>query len=339
MSAIYEQQVQGSLTQTLMASPILEETGISELDLRELDLQASASHQSNLEIDLLLQSIESRATRQAVQFVLGDLLRLQDCLRLFESHLCRNDQAIETLAMFELFHAEARFVINDIRSLAIHSSGIDDRLMESMDGIAFAIGHDLHRVFECQLSGLNEQTSPELLMGELIHSHGLLTNCIQEVIVTLAQQFDPTITGSRLFEDSKARLSESLMLSRDLTDLIEFVGRWKDANGQLAATSVVERVIKFRRCSMPLLMYRDWKEYEKFSAKIVLASTDPEALGPVLHSFGCYLETLRTLVSSRSVLTRAVVETSPSESEFGPLELDAQWPVTNSASPAVLSCV
>jgi hypothetical protein len=82
---------------------------------------------------------------------------------------------------------------------------------------------------------------------------------------------------------------------------------------------------------MRFLMYRDWQEYETFSARIILASADNNALALVLDSFAAYLETLFRLVSSRSVLTGVVVRALPAE----PLSIPAAEP--QSEFPAIVA--
>lgn len=305
MSAVYELPVQALAESMLMGMHQVDETEKSPLVVHR-----SALNQVSSQIELLLDSIESPVMRQAAQPVLSDLLRLLDCLHLFESHLSQIDQAAETLAMFELVHSEASLVVQRIRSLTMQGSSKDESLMETLDGIAFAIAHDLHRVFDCQLRELTYQppAPPQLVIGELIHSHGLLKNCVQESIRSLAQLFDPTITSAMLFDDSNARLTESLLLRSELTELIQFVRGWQDSPDMLSVTSIVEQVIAFRRGSMRFLMYRDWQEYERFSARITLASSDHRTLHPILDAFACYLETLLRLVSSRSVLAEAVAQ-------------------------------
>lgn len=296
MSAVCEIPIQTLIEQPFLASHPLKGTRVSEREHSPL-----AGNQTNLQVASVLESIDSASVRDAVQPVFSDLLRLLDCLHLFEGFFAQVDQAHETLAMFELVHVEARSVVSNIRNVTLQTSGIDESLMETLDGIAFAIGHDLHRVFDCQLSALTYHAPAEDVIGELIHSHGLLSNCARESIIALAQEFE--FTSARLFEDANARLTESLELCNDLSELIEFVRGWGETPGKLSATSVVEQVAKFRHGSMRLLMYRDWKEYELFSARITLASADPTTLAPVLDSFGCYLETLLRLVTSRSVLS------------------------------------
>ena len=293
MSAVYELPAQAVSESMLgLMRPL------DEMEKRPFEVHRSAVNQASLQIELLLDSIESPVMRNAAQQVLGDLLRLLDCLHLFDSHLSQIDQAAETLTMFELVHAEASQVVHSIRSLTMQASSKDESLMETLDGIAFAIAHDLHRVFECQLKELTYQAPapPQLVIGELIHSHGLLKNCVQESIRSLAQVFD----------DSNTRLTESLLLRSELTELIEFVRGWQDSPDELSGAAIVERVMAFRRGSMRFLMYRDWQEYERFSARIILASSDREALNPILDAFACYLETLLRLVSSRSVLSEGV---------------------------------
>src|ERR1700730_19188276 len=136
MSAVYELPVQTSLEQTLLASHSLAKTRV-----RELEIHPAKGNRTNLEIELLLESIESPALREAVQPVFRDLRRLLDCLQLFEGWFLQIDQARETLAMFDLVEVDARSIMNNIRRLTMQTSGIDESLTETLDGIVFAMGH------------------------------------------------------------------------------------------------------------------------------------------------------------------------------------------------------
>ena len=312
MSAVYESPVQ-ALRQAPLASHPLKQTRDCEIEVHPPGVNSP-----NLQIELLLESIESTAIREAVQPVFRDLFRLLDILHLFETLFLQIDQAHETLAKFELAQVEARSIVNTISSMTMQTSGRDELLMETLDGIAFSLGHDLQRVFDCQLSGLTFQSPAEVVIGELIDGHGLLTNCARQSMTTLARYFDPNVS---LFKNSDAaRLTESLLLCDHLTELIQFVRGWDETQGELAASSIVERVVTFRHGSMRLLMVRDWKEYEIFSARITLASANLKALGPLLDSFGCYLETLLRLVTSRAVISYVSSQSLASELECMPLE-------------------
>ena len=141
-----------------------------------------------------------------------------------------------------------------------------------------------------------------LVIGKLIHSHGTLSNCLQQSIVALAQVFEPAFSSALFFNNSDARLQESLLLCRDLSELIRDVADCEARPDGHSRTLIIDRVMRFRDGTMQFLMYKDWEEYEQFADKIVLSIADPQELGSVLHSFRCYLETLVGQIKLRAVL-------------------------------------
>jgi len=276
-------------------------TVYSEVAGRIEDIQGpSELSDRGWQIDPLLGSIESPETREAVENVFRDLLRLLDCLRFVGSRWLPANESQKALAIFALVHIDAISVVNSIQQ-AMQTVGMDETLYEALDGITFALNHDLQKVFECELKHATDQP-PDLVIGKLVHSHGMLTNCLQQSTVALAQVFDPSFSGAHFFNNSDARLQESLLLCRDLSDLIRSV---RDCEARLDKTSrkvIIDRVIRFRDETMQFLMYKDWDEYERFTEEIVLSMGNSQKLGPVLHSFRCYLETLVAQVKLRAVL-------------------------------------
>ncbi len=266
------------------------------------DMQGCPSELSDRgwQIDPLLDSIESPAVREAVQNVFSDLLRLLDCLRFVGSRWLPANESRKALAIFTLIHVDACSVVDSVQQ-AMQTVGVDKTLYETLDGISFALNHDLQKVFECELKGATDQPN-ELVIGKLVHGHGMLTNCLQQSTVVLAQVFDPTFSGARFFNNSDARLQESLLLCRDLSDLIRSVLDCEATLDRSARKFIIDRVIRFRDETMQFLMYRDWDEYERFAEEIVLSMGDSQKLAPVLHSFRCYLETLVGQVKLRVVL-------------------------------------
>lgn len=284
------------------ASPQMLPAGYSEVAGKIADIKGGPSELSDRgwQIDPVLDSIESAVVREAVENVFSDLLRLLDCLRFVGGRWLPADESQKALAIFALVHVDASSVVNSIQQ-TMQTVGVDETLYEALDGITFALNHDLQKVFECELKGAADQL-PELVIGKLVHSHGILTNCLQQSTVALAQVFDPTFSGAHFFNNSDARLQESLLLCRDLSDLIRSV---RDCEARLDKTSrkvIIDRVIRFRDETMQFLMYKDWDEYERFTEEIVLSSGKSQKLAPVLHSFRCYLETLVGQVKLRAVL-------------------------------------
>jgi hypothetical protein len=270
--------------------------------------QAAPDHTScRLQIDRVVNQIESPPERQLIGVVFQDLLRLLECLSLIESHLRQVDAAAETFALFQLIHDEARVLVDFIREDGLNCVAGNEDLVDALDGITFAVNHDLQRVFETAPHGQSDSatnktanSSPHVVLGKLYRAHDILTNCLQQSTITLAMMFDPELVGARLFNNSDMRYRQSLQLCEDLSTLIQLVETTEKDDA--AMPSLTAGLEKFRNESMECLMYSDWPQFESFSERIKVPATSATELEPVLHQFRCYLETLLGQVRMRAVL-------------------------------------
>ncbi len=254
-----------------------------------------------LQIDLLVAQIEDRTVRDIVYTVFEDLLCLLESLDLIESHLHTVGHARETLVLFQLIHDEARALMEFIRTKALGVEAITETLHETLDGIAFAMSHDLQRVFESGLD--NPIDEPDIVvMGKLSRSHGVLINCLQQSAISLAIVFDSTLVGTKLFNNSDVRYWESVELCNDLSDLIQLLACFEADMDERARELLVRGITRFRAQSMQFLMFADWPEFESFCEKIMSSLDDLQKLEQVSHQFRCYLETLLGQVRLRAVL-------------------------------------
>jgi hypothetical protein len=259
------------------------------------------------ELDRVVREIESTEVREIVGTVFQDLLRLLECLTLIEGHLRRVDAAEETFALFQVIHDEARELLYYIRQDGLNCAGIAEDLSDTLDGIAFAVSHDLQRVFENAPQAPAPESSqiPEahVVVGKLYRAHDVLTNCLQQSTISLAIMFDNELIGARLFNNSDRRFRQSLQLCQDLAALIQLVETAENECVEPALARLAARIEKFRNDSMECLMYSDWPQFESFCEQIKLNASETTELESVLHQFRCYLETLLGQVRMRAVLT------------------------------------
>ena len=253
----------------------------------------------HIHINRLVQQIDSPDLRSLVGALFQDLLRLLECVELVGNHLRQVDSAGETFALFQLIHDEARKLVEFIRTDALNSNLLTDELAETLDGVTFAINHDLQRVFD---SGPNSDRTAQVVVGKLYRAHDVLTNCLQQSTITLAIVFDPGLVGTTLFNNSDMRYRQSLQLCQDLSELLLLVEDSQRTFAGSTLTTLIDRVEKFRSESMECLMYSDWPQFEAFCEKIDFAKAQPSELETVLHQFRCYLETLLGQVRMRNVL-------------------------------------
>ncbi len=264
-------------------------------------LRAPDANNCRAQIERVIREIESPEVLEVVNTVFDDLLRLIECLSLIESHLRQIDVAEETFALFQIIHDEARVLVEFNRRDGLDCGSMSEELRDTLDGITFAVNHDLQRVFESNRRGEREKTA-HLRVGQLYRAHDVLTNCLQQSTITLAMMFDSDLVGARLFNNSDMRYRQSLQLCTDLADLLQLIDRSEKnldgaAIGQLAAG-----IEKFRNESLECLMYSDWPQFESFCERIKIASGSSPELEAVLHQFRCYLETLVGQVRMRAVL-------------------------------------
>ncbi len=253
------------------------------------------------QISVLLTHIDAPASQTMLRRIFGDLACILEHLNDIENDLVLNHDVHDTLARFKRVREEALALVIFIESQALHSEGLDEKLFKALDGISYAITHELRRVFRVELIGLDSDQARHIVRGRIIHSHGLLSNCFQQSTISLANVFDSTITGAMLFDDLQLRLQQSLVLCRDLWKLTRLVER-AEANGDdQSIIAFVQGLSQFRHGSMHYLMYKDWEEYEIFERKIMAANSLTD-LVPMLGPFLCYLEALYGHVRMRAAL-------------------------------------
>jgi hypothetical protein len=245
--------------------------------------------------------IDSQPIRIVVDSVFNDLLRLLECLAIIENHLKQVDDADETFAFFRVIHDEARTLVNFIREDALNCQAMHPELVDTLDGITFAVSHDLQRVFEADQASALTDKPPHTVIGKLYRAHDIMTNCLQQSTITLAMTFDPDLVGAKLFNNSDMRYRQSLQLCDDLSVLLHLVQAC-EKNSAEALPNLSAGMKKFRSESLEYLMYSDWPQFESFCERINLAGMPQLELESVLHQFHCYVETLLGQVRMRAVL-------------------------------------
>src|ERR1051325_861358 len=252
-------------------------------------------------VSTLLEDIDEEMLRALMLRIFTDLVRMLDYLRMSETALDGQCAPLENLAFFTLVHEEALALCRFIEKRVIRAGCINETLRHALDGISFAVGHELKRVFEHELAGLTAAESDRIARGKITHARGLLTNCFQQSIIILTQVFDQSLTGAHLFNDLPTRVEQSLILRRDLWTLVRLARR-AEAEGRLEfIIGFIQYLDACRHGSMHFLMYKDWQVYERFVDEVEAADCIAE-LTPVLDRFASYLETLFGQVRMRAVL-------------------------------------
>ena len=253
------------------------------------------------QLNTLLEDVDEQMVRALMMRIFNDLSRLLDYLRFAEAALEQECMPHDNLAFFTLIHEEALALREFIEQRALSAECIKEELRDALDGTSFALRHELRMVFEHELAGISATESDRMVRGRITHARGLLCNCFQQSLITLAQVFDPAVTGVQLFNDLPTRVEQSIVLRRDLWTLVQLARRAEAVGDLETIIAFIQYLETFRHGSMHFLMYKDWQVYERFVDEVMATGSVAE-LAPVLDRFACYLETLFGQVRMRAVL-------------------------------------
>lgn len=268
------------------------------------------------EINAALDRIDDPVALGLAQTIFDEILRVFSRLNLIGSNLNKLDTLMENLSILEVLHFEIRCLLEYVETKAMKTPGISERLQEVLDGISYGISHDLKRVFERELIGEIKEQSTPVVYGKILHTHGLLTNCFQQSLITLLQVFNPTLDPVHIFDDFEERLRQSLLLCSDLAALMRVVRQAEADPTPDMLHAVVQHALKFRDGSMQYLMYRDWRGYERLALALITSIETNGDSRDLMNQFRCYLEVLYGHVKMRAVL-RDMFPSSNDESEAG----------------------
>src|SRR5207249_3545664 len=150
------------------------------------------------QLDAALKGIKNPVTREAVEFVFISLSRLCDMLRIVEINTGEEGPLPVTLTVFLLVDNEAKALIRFIEKKIPKLKSINGTLRQTLEGTSFALRHDLKKVFSQELAMLGKEQKSNQVRANVMRAHGLLINCCQQSILTLARVFNPAVSGKLL---------------------------------------------------------------------------------------------------------------------------------------------
>ncbi|HEX8069692.1 MAG TPA: hypothetical protein VF546_07070 [Pyrinomonadaceae bacterium] len=268
-------------------------------------LMRRARAQTLFELQPELFSLTERLTPDALgadmHVVFTRLACLLEDLRLVEAALRRDAPLKQMLPLFTLAHEEARTLIELIEQRALRAGETESAVGAALDSASYAVGMELYKVYARELVGLAALRDPTVAYARVENAHGLLRDCFQQLVVALAQAFDPAFDGRRLFANFRTRLEQSLALRRDLWALLTVMRRTEQATDRPALAPLFAQLNAFQTGSMAHLMYKDWDAFERFVQELKDAAEPAEQLA-VLHRFTTFLEALFGQINMRAVL-------------------------------------
>jgi hypothetical protein len=258
-------------------------------------------------VTLLVNTIDDEAVRIVVAKVFADMVFLLDYLSLVDANPQDCGRVLDKLSILYAVRGEANSLVDFIEQHALKCEGMDELLRDTLDGTAYAIKHEVRRILDGELAEAKGAEDQQKVYGSLIHAQGVLTNCFQQCMISLARVFDENISGAQLFHDWQVRLQRSLLLCEDLTTLTELV---QDGSEE-SLDHISRHLSSFKEGSMQWLMYKDWQEYESLSEQVIWSINQGENPADLLHRLGCYLETLLAHVKTRGVLAELTPPSHP----------------------------
>lgn len=252
---------------------------------------------------VVLEGIGADDARSLMRQIFTHSARVLANVRSIRLALEQEVAGVSVPALLREVSAESRLLLTLVETAELRVEQITEGQRETFDAVAFAMGHELRRVFAGELTRRGAEGRPRATAGLVIRACGLVENCLQQSVITLAQAFEPAVTGVDIFEDYRERRESSLALRAELGALAERVQAGLREQSLLANVSVLRHVRRFRYEHMHLLMYRDWEEFERFADALEQHYESVEACAKLLHTFSCYLTTLHGQVSLRSVLS------------------------------------
>lgn len=269
-------------------------------------LSAAESTQTALNIPAPLLAIAREKVKPPslgadILHIFSGIFELLDYLGHVEK-LLRADQSLkQSLPIFTLVNERARGLVNFMKNRPLREEGLEQDVFDALDSTNYAISMELRKVFAYELLGISSLRQAPAIYIKVETAHGLLSNSFRQSVIALAQMFDASIDGHRLFDAFQTRLEQSLVLRRDLWTLSQLVTRAEKEPEPGLVQRLRDRLVAFYEGSLRFLMFKDWESCERFMEEVG-AARGPEELAPVLHRFSAYLEALSSQVSMRAVL-------------------------------------
>jgi len=266
----------------------------------------------------MLRGIKDYETRRCVAMILLYLHRFLRYLKVVSFDLTSDRPLRHTLAIFSLLHQEAGYFVDFVKSKLVKGHRMRQALRNAGELMVHSARHDTKRVLDRELVFASADGDPSTIYTKIENSHGVLRNCFQSCILTLAQACDQTIEGRSLFPHMVEGFHKSQQLRQALWQLRQDFRDVLEGRVQFDLGLLMERMAQFRETSLKYLMYRDWGEFERFSDSLITSTSSAEVRNH-LRTFVIYLDLLVAEVSKRNVLKQDIGEaaTNPETAPIG----------------------
>ena len=249
-------------------------------------------------LNSIIETIEADHLKELISNIFSRLSELLDYLDFLEGCLRSDELLPKSHLIVKFLNEKAEALVFYIESSAELNDTVTDGLRTLLDSTNFAIRHEVGRIFETSSPDIKLHSDD--LKTELTRAHGILRNCFQQSVISIALVFDSTITSMELFDDFRLKREQSTILLQALTILNDQTIETDKARNLDSYFALIENLKMFRQGYMSYLNYSDWAEFESFGDKITQARTEFD-LAAIINQFACYLDALIGHVRLRAV--------------------------------------
>jgi hypothetical protein len=176
-------------------------------------------------------------------------------------------------------------------------------LFGALDAASYTASIELKKVYSPEFGDLISLRPPPAIYAGMETAYSMLNESFQQILTGLARIIDPSVDSASLFPASKANFEQSLVLRRELWDLVRLTKAAEREPEKRRVAELNDALSKFMGGTVRFLFYKDTDTFERFVEEILVPKQTKD-LVPILHRFGAYLETLFGQVNLRAVFEK-----------------------------------
>ncbi len=217
--------------------------------------------------------------------------------------MLRNDVPLKpSLAIFAFVYETANELVADIND---HLSRLDNERSElfgMLDAASYTTSIELKKAFSHELSAVIGIRAATSVFARVESAYGVMNDSIRHLLAGFARLAEPGMSATDIFPDFHIKLEQSIELRSRLWEMLEQVRQMERSVTPEGFDRLKAELKRFLGDPVSYLFYKDRETFERFCNEIIVTG-DGSEVGPVLHRFSAYLETLFGQVGMRAVLS------------------------------------
>lgn len=228
---------------------------------------------------------------------LGGILRSLEVVRAL---LTRDAPVKSTLAIFAFIYEAIDELNLDINERLSQRDDETTEMFAMLDAAAYTLSIESRKVFTHELAAVIDIRSATAVFARIESAFGLLSDNIRQLLAGFLSLAEPNVTAHELFPEFSQKLAQSLTLRADLWSIL-LAARAAEINAAEAEMGALRAAVEICiQRSISYLFYKDRETFERFAYEIE-ASPGGSDVGPILHRFSAYVETLFRQVGMRTI--------------------------------------